>query len=330
MATLKDIAKEVGVSVATVSYVLNNTGSVGEDVKKKVHEAVKKLNYRPNRRAQAMRTGISKSIGLVLPDLTNPFFPELAQSVENEARKRGIAVVLIDAQNNSDAELQGLAILQQQGVDGIIWCPVNHLVTQRITHIDLPIVLVDRPAQGFDVVHSNYRLGGALAADHALSLGHRRIGILCGPRNIDSAEQRRLGFKERLKDEADIVWEIEVPYSTSLNPAAFEALAAKTATLVFAADDLIAIGAINSLNDMGMKVPEDLSIIGFDNIPWAELIRPKLTTISQPITEIGRISVDVLLQKIQFPGRATCSTILDVQLVKRDSAIPNHSEIEPT
>ena len=322
MSTLKDIAKEVGVSVATVSYVLNNTGSVGEEVRKRVLAAVKKLNYRPNRRAQAMRTGVSQSIGLVLPDLTNPFFPELAQSVENEARKRGMAVVLIDSQNNAEAELQGLAILQQQGVDGIIWCPVDDLVAQKATHLNCPIVLIDRPAQGFDVVHSNYRRGGALAAEHAIANGHRSVGILCGPRNIDSAEQRRMGFREQAEGKLDIVWEVEVPYATCLNEAACAALASGQASFVFAADDLIAIGAINSLNDRGIRVPEDVSIIGFDNIPWAELIRPKLTTISQPITDIGRASVDILLQKIHSPERIACAIILDVKLIERDSVIP--------
>jgi LacI family transcriptional regulator len=319
MSTLKDVAKEVGVSVATVSYVINGTGSVGDEVRKRVLAAVQKLNYRPNRRAQAMRTGVSQSIGLVLPDLTNPFFPELAQSVENEARKRGMAVVLIDSQNNAEAELQGLAILQQQGVDGIIWCPVDDLVEQKAAKLNCPIVLIDRPVQGFDVVHSNYRLGGAMAAEHAISQGHRRVGILCGPRNIDSAEQRRLGFREKAAGKLDIVWEVEVPYATTLNEPACTALASGDASFVFAANDIIAIGAINSLNDKGIRVPDDISIIGFDDIPWAELIRPKLTTISQPFTDIGRASVDLLLQKIQTPKRITNTIILEVKLVVRDS-----------
>lgn len=319
MSTLKDIAKEVGVSVATVSYVLNNSGSVGEDVKKQVLAAARRLDYRPNRRAQAMRTGVSQSIGLVLPDLTNPFFPELAQSVENEARKRSLAVVLVDSQNNADAETQGLAILQQQGVDGIIWCPVDDQVMHKATPLNCPIVLIDRPSQGFDVVHSNYRLGGALAAEHAIAQGHTHVGILCGPRNIDSAEQRRMGFCERAAGKLTIAWEIEVPYATSLNNDAFSALSSGKASLVFAADDLIAIGAINYLNDKGIKVPDDISIIGFDNIPWAELVRPKLTTISQPITDIGRASVDVLLQKLQNPAKVACAIVLDVKLIERDS-----------
>ena len=322
MPTLKDVAKEVGVSVATVSYVLNNTGSVGETVSKQVLAAVKKLGYTPNRRAQAMRTGFSQSIGLVLPDLTNPFFPELAQKVEDEARKQGIAVVLIDSQNNIEAETQGLSILAQQSVDGIIWCPVGNVTHEKKAATNCPIVLIDRPSQGFDVVHANYRAGGAIAAEHALQLGHTKIGLLSGPQNIESAIQRRNGFVEQAKNKLDIVWEIEVPFTTELNAAALTALASKEATFIFAADDLIAIGAINALMDIGLNVPNDVSVIGFDNIPWATMIRPKLTTISQPIADIGKVAVDILVQRIHDPEKTVCSFILDVNLIVRDSAIP--------
>ncbi len=322
MTTLKDVAKEVGVSVATVSYVLNKTGSVSEAVSKQVLAAVKKLNYSPNRRAQAMRTGISQSIGLVLPDLTNPFFPELAQKVENEARKRGIAVVLIDSQNNIDAETQGLSILAQQSVDGIIWCSIGEVTPEKMHGIHCPVVLIDRASQGFDVVHANYRSGGAQVAEHALVLGHKKIGLLSGPQDIDSAMQRRNGFLEKAKNNLEVVWEVEVPFSTELNEAALAALKSKSATLIFAADDLIAIGAINALSDLGIRVPEDVSVIGFDNIPWSSLVRPKLTTISQPISDIGKVAVDILFQRIQAPEKTVCSIILDVNLVVRDSAIP--------
>lgn len=322
MSTLKDVAKEVGVSVATVSYVLNKTGSVSDDVSKKVLAAVKKLNYTPNRRAQAMRTGFSQSIGLVLPDLTNPFFPELAQKVEKEARKRGIAVVLIDSQNTLEAETQGLSILSQQGVDGIIWCPVSDVPPERKATIGCPVVLIDRPSSGFDVVHANYRAGGALMADHALALGHHKIGLLSGPQDIESAVLRRNGFLEKAKDKLDIAWDVEVAFSTDLNELAIAALKSNTATLIVAADDLIAIGAINALTDLGLEVPKDVSVIGFDNIPWATMIRPKLTTISQPIADIGKVAVDILVQRIHDPEKTVCSFILDVNLIVRDSAIP--------
>jgi LacI family transcriptional regulator len=275
----------------------------------------------PNRRAQAMRTGVSQSIGLVLPDLTNPFFPEIAQSVENEARKQGMAVVLIDSQNNPEAELQGLSILTQQGVDGIIWCPVDDQVARKAAHLNCPVVLIDRPADGFDVVHANYRRGGELAAEHALAMGHKKIGILCGPHMIPSAAQRRAGFIEKAAGKLDIVWEVEVAFSTALNAAALEALDSGSVTFVFAADDLIAIGAINALNDMGKKVPEDVSILGFDNIPWAELVRPKLSTIAQPMADIGRTAMDLLMQKIHIPERASCSITLEVCVISRNSVI---------
>ena len=137
MATLKDVAKEVGVSVATVSYVLNDKGSVSKKVSDQVRKAVKKLNYRPSRIAQSMRTGFTQSIGFMLPDLTNPFFPELAQMVENAARDRRVSVLLVDSQNLPAVEEEGLALFQQHAVDGVILCPVGHKKPAALAALDI-------------------------------------------------------------------------------------------------------------------------------------------------------------------------------------------------
>ncbi|PCK07512.1 MAG: LacI family transcriptional regulator [Alteromonadaceae bacterium] len=319
MPTLKDVAKDVGVSVATVSYVLNNSGSVGEAVREKVLAAVERLNYRPNRQAQAMRTGLSRSIGLVLPDLTNPFFPELAQKVENEARSRGIIVILIDTQNCPEAEKQGLIMLGQQSVDGIIWCPVGDTAPSTLKEARCPVVLIDRPIAGFDVVQSDYRVGGALAAEHAIALGHKRVGLLSGPSSVASAVQRRAGFLERASNNLEVIWDINVPFTTELTDEARERLRAKDVTMVVAAADLIAVGAMNYLGESGLKVPQDISLIGFDDIPWAIILRPKLTTISQPTAEIGREAVEVLAQRIKDPQKPVRSVVLEVELKVRDS-----------
>jgi LacI family transcriptional regulator len=321
MATLKDVAKDVGVSVATVSYVLNKTGSVSVEMQKRVLAAVDRLNYQPNRQAQAMRTGKTNTIGLVLPDLTNPFFPELAQKVENEARARGISVILIDAQNSKEAEKEGINTLNQQNVDGIIWCPTNNQVANEISVHNKPTVLIDRPHPGFDVVHSNYHSAGAIAAEHAVALGHQRIGLLSGPQDIESAIERRKGIINTASGRLNIVWDVDVPFSSELNEEAIQLLKSSSVSLVLAASDLIAIGAINILRDAGIRVPEDISIIGFDDIPWASLVRPRLTTVSQPIADMGREAVLRLCQRIEEPAIATRSVVLDVGLVERESAI---------
>ena len=319
MVTLKDVAREVEVSVATVSYVLNGKGSVSPAVQEKVHEVVKKLGYRPNRKAQAMRTGLTRSIGLILPDLTNPFFPALAQKVEIAARSVGLTVTLFDTHNQQQAEEEGFNILHQHGVDGIICCPVSDKLPAIASTLNCPVVIIDRPVDGFDVVQSDYRRGGELIAEYVKASGHKRIGMLSGPADIASARQRRQGVLGSLSADIEIVWEAEVPFSRQLTTQALEYIKSDQVSMILAADDVIAIGAINELDELGIRVPEDVSVMGFDNMPWSTLVKPHLTTINQPIDSIGSEAVTLLLQKIHAPDAPVKTVVLSVNLIERDS-----------
>ena len=188
MATIKHVAAKVGVSVATVSNALNGKRNVGSAVRRKVLSAAKELGYRPHRAAQAMRTGRTSAIGLVLPDLTNPFFSQLAQAIENRARRLGLLVCLVDSENCAQGETEGFKLLAQHGVDGLIWCPVGARLPPLLRELQRPIVLIDRPRPGFAVIHSNNYMGGRLLAKHALQKGHSRVGLLSGPRVLASAQ----------------------------------------------------------------------------------------------------------------------------------------------
>src|ERR1700757_1491241 len=243
MATVKDIAATAGVSVATVSNVFNDKPNVGRATRQKVLRVAKQLDYRPNRAAQAMRTGRTRAIGLVLPDLTNPFFPELAQAVENTARSRGLLVCLIDSQSRPEGEADGFALLMQHAVDGIIWCPLGPRRPAQLKSLARPVVLIDRPRPGYAVVHSNYRMGGRLLAQYALRMGHTRVGLLSGPQNIESARQRRDGVVSASPDKIEVAWEVNVGFDGVLSTEATDALLKhrKKATLVVAGNDLIAI-----------------------------------------------------------------------------------------
>ncbi|MDM3872620.1 LacI family DNA-binding transcriptional regulator [Porticoccus sp. W117] len=325
MITLKEVAEEVGVSIATVSYALNGRGSVSKSMQNKVHEAAKRLGYRPNRKAQAMRTGMTRSIGLILPDLTNPFFPELAQKVEVAAREQGFTVTLFDTQNDKSAEEEGFQILSQHGVDGIICCPVSNELPTSVNNLMCPVVLVDRPISGFDVVQSDYRHGGELVANYVNNSGHQYVGMLSGPKNIESARQRREGVLAALAEHIEVVWEVEMPFSKDLPEEARQHLKSNRASLIIAADDLIAVGAFNEIEELGLRVPEDVSVIGFDNMPWSTLIRPHLTTIDQPIGTIGLEAVNLLAQKIKTPDRAVKTVVLSVELVERNSVLALNS-----
>jgi LacI family transcriptional regulator len=320
MVTVKDIAAAVGVSVATVSNVLNGRPNVGEVTRRKVLETARRLGYRPNRAAQAMRTGRTRAIGLVLPDLTNPFFPELAQAVENKARSLGLVVCLIDSQNNLHGESDGFALLMQHAVDGVIWCPLGPRSPASLKELSGPVVLIDRPRPGYAVVHANYVMGGRLLAEYALRLGHTRVGLLSGPQNLESARQRRDGFVQAFPREIQIAWEVCVPFDGVLTTEAVAALKRRrNATLIVAGNDLIAISAIRCLAEHGIRVPDDISVTGFDNIRWTDLVTPRLTTIAQPVGAIGARAVELMLERLAGEKIAAARTVFDVQLIERDS-----------
>lgn len=321
MATVKDIAAAVGVSVATVSNVLNGKPNVGLVIRKKVLQAAKQLGYRPNRAAQAMRTGRTRAIGLVLPDLTNPFFPELAQAVENTARSLGLLVCLIDSQGRVDGESDGFALLMQHAVDGIIWCPLGSRPPPALRKLDRPVVLIDRPGLRYAVVHSNYVMGGQMLAQYALRMGHIRVGLLSGPQDLESARQRRDGFANASPDKIEIAWEVSVGFDGVLTEEAIDALLKhrRKATLIVAGNDLIAISAIRCLTEAGVRVPHDVSIVGFDNIRWTGVVTPRLTTIAQPVGAIGAKAVELMQQSLSGEKIPARHTIFDVTLVERDS-----------
>jgi LacI family transcriptional regulator len=320
MATIKDVAAKVGVSVATVSNALNGKPNVGTDVRRKVLRAAKDLGYRPHRAAQAMRKGRTRAIGLVLPDLTNPFFPQLAQTVENKARKLGLLVCLIDSQDSPEGEADGLTLLAQHGVDGIIWCPVGPRTPRPIHTLGRPVVLIDRPRPGFAVVQSNNLMGGRLLAQYALRLGHTRVGLLTGPRSVESAQQRRNGFVTAHPERIEIAWEVRVGFDGILPPEACAVLLERRgATLVVAGNDLIAINALRFLTQHDIRVPDDVSIVGFDDISWARIVSPRLTTIAQPLVAIGNRAVELLEERLSGAAIASRATVFDVTLVERET-----------
>jgi LacI family transcriptional regulator len=320
MTTIQDIARAIGVSVATVSNALNGKRNVGQALRQRILRAARDLGYRPNRAAQAMRTGQTQAIGLVLPDLTNPFFPELAQSVESTARKAGLLVCLIDSQGSLEGESDGFELIAQHAVDGVIWCPVGRQLPPSLEGFSQPVVLIDRPRAGFDVVHADYLMGGRLLAEYALKMGHSRVSLLSGPQTLESARLRRDGFVKAFPRDIKICWEINVPFSGNLSKEATEALSErKKATLIVCGNDLIAISAMRYLEQLGLRVPTDVSVTGFDNIKWSDVVTPRLTTIAQPVGAIGAKAVELLRERMSTSEPVHRRTVFDVTLIERDS-----------
>ncbi|MCG8503904.1 MAG: LacI family transcriptional regulator [Sphingomonadales bacterium] len=316
---MRDVARAADVSVATVSYVMNDTGSVGELVRARVRQVAEELGYRPNQSAKAMRTGRSQTLGLILPDLRNPFFAEVAQAVQMTARQAGYAVILVDSGEDVAAEREGADDLVRYGVDGIIWCPSSNTDSLAAHRGHLPITVVARPLAGYDAVASDYEAGGAILADFLVAQGYPSVAIISGPQSLSSARFRRDGFISRLAGRLPIAWEMENAFSVELGPQVRARLLRGDAAAIVCGNDLIAIGAIRTLIEAGIRVPEDAAVLGYDDIPWAGILMPSLTTIHQALDTLGREAVDLLMRRIDNRSAPELQRKLPVALVTRRS-----------
>ena len=320
MATLKDIARAAGVSIATVSNVVNGTKPATPAVRRRVLAAIERLGYVPNPHAQSLRTGQSRTFGLVVPDLTNPFFPALVQAVETTARARGHVLIVMDAGNDVERERDAMALLASYRVAGVIWVPVDD---RPAPALPCPLVTVDRAVPGCDAVVADHAQGGALIAAHALERGHRRIGLLSGPSLVPSAAARRAGFLTALAHHAELAWEHEVPFSSDLPREVQRRLQRPDCSLVVCANDAIAVGVVRHARATGLRLPDDLAVTGFDDVPWADFVDPALTTVRQPLGALGARAVDLLRQRIEDPHRPAQLETLPVELIaRRSSALP--------
>lgn len=316
--TTKDIAQQAGVSKATVSYVLNGTGSVSAEVAKQVRKIAKDLGYQENRLAKATRTGTTKTIGLVLPDLCNPFFPEMAQSVVETASLSGYSVFLVDARNSIKEESLGLKRLMEYAVDGIIWCPVDDRAIAQ-NKVDCHTVITDRYVKGYDCVYPDSVKGGKLQAGIVNRTAHKKIGLIAGPERSHSSQDRRLGFCNGLDKNKKIEWVFSLEYALDIPSEIAEQIINSDVTCVVAANDTLAISLIRLYRNAGINVPEDVSVVGFDDISWSNLISPPLSTIKLPIREMGSTAFDMLVNRIKNPKSKKVKTVLDVSVLERDS-----------
>ncbi len=315
--SLRDVAEHAGVSTATVSFVLNDTKPVAAETRSRVEQAIAELKYRRSSSARALRTGRHHAVGLLLPDLANPFFPALAQAVTEAAWQRGHALILASA--GADAETEGEAIMAlSERSDGIIWIPGSSKTSVRPT---VPMVVLDRPSPqlaAFDSISADHHAGGAAAAALLRRLGRRKIGLLTGPADSASAASRRDGFLAEL-DVADLLWQCEAPFTLDLPKRAAKLLADPALDAVFAASDVMAIGALRKLHEFGRDIPGEVMLIGYDDIPWAALVEPQLTTIRQPVAALGECAVATLASRISNPEHSPVHHILPVSLIERAS-----------
>lgn len=316
--TIKDVAREAGVSTTAVSFVLNGRGQISNEVAARIHAAILAVGYRPNTQARAIRTGRTRTIGLVVPDLRNPFFPELADAVGNAIFKAGYAM-LFGYGHDVERERESLLRFAAEGVDGICWCPVSDRDTPREIGLTQPVVVIDRPIDHYDSVLSNYRMGGALLAEEILRRGACSIGLINGPADLSFSLARRGALLDALNGACELVWDINNPFSIRLEEETRQCILSHPVDAIICANDTIAIGALRLLRQAGVAVPQQTIVTGFDDIPFAELTEPSLTTIRQPLQEIGDRAIDLLLARIAQPDRPVSRLEVDVALIPRET-----------
>lgn len=314
-ATIKDVAKLAHVSTSTVSLVLNNKAvPISQQTRDAVLLAAKELHYRPNQLAVALVTNKTNTIGLIIPDNSNPFFATLSNQIEKVASKNGYSIILGNTNNNAKSTRNYLRIFTDHAVDGIILAQADFSVPeegekcmQLIKELRIPVVSVDRIYKGSNMnsVIVDQQLAGYLATRHLLNLGHRRIGCASGPLGLSNCRNRLLGYQQALS-EFNVPFDSNLIYEENLNIEcgihALSTLLGQNVTAIFAFNDLIAYGVYKELRNYNLSVPDDLSLVGLDDIFLSEIIQPPLTTVAQPVTEIAENVVDRIIEQILTPS----------------------------
>lgn len=330
MVTIKDVAKEAGVSVGTVSAVINGYKSVKSANFKKVSQAIEKLDYKPNMMARALKTGISMSFGLVIPDITNPYYPEVARSVEDAARQEGFTVFLCNSDRDAAKEKDYINALISKNVVGII------ITKPRMSFKDLVslqetcnLVLVDTTEEMkecFNVVNINDADGVRDGMNMLFEYGHEKIAYVSGLLESNSAINRFNAYKESLKANgiryrSEYVKTMQYDWFSGYTAAIELLRLSEVPTAIFAANDLIAMGVLKALQERNVNVPLDISVMGFDDIDQSSYCIPPLTTVRQPKYELGLASVNILINRFRDPDKTDeCVAVdLNTELIRRES-----------
>lgn len=328
-ASQKTIAEELGLSLSTVSRALNDDLRISTETRERVKEAAQRIGYRPNLLAASFRTGVTRTLGLIVMDITNPFYTDLARGAEDCAQERGYSVILGDSDASIERENLYLEVFKNRRVDGILITPVNGeaLIQQTLSESGIPYVLIDAfesrdTASSVTVDHVE---GAYQAVSHLTSLGHTRIGFLGGPLNIPPIKMMLQGYKKALS-EASLKyipeWIIDEGSEFESGYVGMNKLLGQSVrvTAAICASDMLAIAAMRAIEEHGMRIPADFSLVGYDDIPMATRVTPPLTTVMQDKYELGRISTRILIHEISAtPGSIHQTVMLRPRLRVRGS-----------
>jgi LacI family transcriptional regulator len=325
---MKDVARLAGVSIQTVSVVVNDKAVVTPETRERILSAVEALGYRPLAVGRSLRTGSTRTIGLMVADITNPFFARMAEAVEEHTHAAGYNLILYNSHSDAERERIYLQMAAERWVDGMLVVTTTDTLHGLEAMLDagIPVVAVDRVPRHYDgawVILDNRR-SGRLVADHLLALGHRDLAHICGPLDLRLSVERMESFEEAVRDRGlepirhtvgDASWSCESGYR------AMRALlaASRVPTAVFAANDRLAIGAMRAVFEAELRVPEDVSVVGVDDIEMAAYVTPPLTTVRQRLADVATLGTKILLDLVRGIETTETQVVFEPELVVRGS-----------
>lgn len=331
MATIRDVARRAGVAPITVSRVINNSGYVSDETRARVEQAIRELDYVPNMLGLSLRSKRTDTIGLVLTDITNPFWTTVARGVEDVANQRGYNVFLCNTDESEDKQNEYLGVLLRKQVDGMLLVPASGDADpiRALRHRGVPVVIMDRQVADVEVdcIRCDSEDGAYQLVRHLIDLGHRHVATLAAASGSSPSEERIAGCQRALH-EAGLPAAAVLHGSFTLE--AGYAMAGRSMTLsprptaLFAVNNFIAIGALRAITDRGLRVPDDISLAGFDDLPAVMMVDPFLTVVSQPAYDMGQQAAHMLLDRLAGDmGAPPRETILPTRLVvRRSTAAP--------
>lgn len=332
MAGIREVARLAGVSPATVSRVMNGTAHVEEEKRRRVQKVIEETGFKPNEVARALFKRSSRVIGVIVPDIVNPFFNEMAKAIEGEAYRQGYRMMLCCSENRAEKERESIRILVQMNADGIILMTNNEEVEQDVKASAIPVVLLDRQLPrscGIACIQADNYEGGKLAAEYLIRCGCRQLINVCGPRRFSSARQRYLGYEEVCRRYGREIRTLECEYSFEAGVQAGKEILERwpEADGIMACDDMVAAAICKVLKKAGRQIPDEVQLIGFDGVAFGTMFAPELTTVAQPIDEMGKAAVEWIIHYVEEKEIGK-DQIFPVHLVKRETTREKEEEQE--
>jgi LacI family transcriptional regulator len=334
MPTVHDVAKRAGVAPITVSRVINNSGYISDVTRERVEATIKEIGYVPNTLARGLRSKRTNTLALIVTDITNPFFTLMARGVEDVARDSNYTVIYCNTDESETKEENYANILAQRQVDGVLLVPAggNAKTIKFFERNGISVVILDRRVSGVekDFVCSDSENGANLLVKLLIKLGHKQIAMITGPKNVSTSADRVTGYRRALKKAGlgrnELVYYGEFNYQTGYEFTRQAMLRLPKPTAIFGANNFILIGIIKALNELNISVPEDVSVVGFDDLPESMLVTPFLTVASQPAYEMGQLATNLLLKRISGDlSNNYQEHVLPAQIVERKSTAPKRS-----